>query len=326
MSRLTCRFCAHANPERARFCNECGSQIDLKPCRRCDAVNSVNASACHECGTVFADRSEPLLAAADSGATSHGDTAINVEHAPVPEWFAQSIDASPKPVSVFVHSPEADRVGAIVGQANADLPAVALPAVVETAIAQRIPADRSGDFDARTRRRSAQGAALLGLAFAIAGGAYWVHRPSTAPEDRSVQRGVIAFTQPADSMPAEPTVERAVVRSQSALAVPSPSLDDEAFESKASQVTSEESTAVPIVAEAPSQPAGVLDAPLAQSPAVKRSVPSTVASGTRKPLTSRAYEAPASPVLWPGPASSPGERACTQAVAALGLCDSQGSR
>jgi hypothetical protein len=51
---------------------------------------------------------------------------------------------------------------------------------------------------------------------------------------------------------------------------------------------------------------------------------STAARGARKSITSRTYDAPA--LRWPAPASSPGERACTEAVAALGLCDSQGGR
>lgn len=49
-SRLTCGFCAHANPRTAKFCNECGSPLDVTPCPRCDGVNARSATECYRCG------------------------------------------------------------------------------------------------------------------------------------------------------------------------------------------------------------------------------------------------------------------------------------
>jgi|SRR5689334_13972236 len=49
MSDLACNFCAHGNPEGSKFCNECGSPLNLTPCGRCEAVNAVSAERCHQC-------------------------------------------------------------------------------------------------------------------------------------------------------------------------------------------------------------------------------------------------------------------------------------
>jgi Double zinc ribbon len=55
-----CSFCEHANPLAAKFCNECGSPLNLKPCPQCDAVNGATSKACYMCGAFFPIRgSEP---------------------------------------------------------------------------------------------------------------------------------------------------------------------------------------------------------------------------------------------------------------------------
>ena len=53
MSTSSCRFCAHANPEGAKFCNDCGSPLHLKPCPQCEAITDVSAENCHQCGAPF---------------------------------------------------------------------------------------------------------------------------------------------------------------------------------------------------------------------------------------------------------------------------------
>ncbi len=49
-----CRFCRHGNPDGAKFCNECGSQLSLAPCPSCEAINDRDASTCHQCGAALA--------------------------------------------------------------------------------------------------------------------------------------------------------------------------------------------------------------------------------------------------------------------------------
>lgn len=53
MPSLCCSFCQHANPADARYCNECGGALQLKPCKRCDAINALDATQCHHCGADF---------------------------------------------------------------------------------------------------------------------------------------------------------------------------------------------------------------------------------------------------------------------------------
>jgi len=59
-----CRFCGHVKRDGARYCNECGSQLNLKPCRLCDAINDVAAEHCHKCGAALPGQSAPVTAAA----------------------------------------------------------------------------------------------------------------------------------------------------------------------------------------------------------------------------------------------------------------------
>jgi len=56
MASQTCSFCNHANPAGAKFCNECGSGLGLRPCARCDAINDVGATFCHHCGALLNER------------------------------------------------------------------------------------------------------------------------------------------------------------------------------------------------------------------------------------------------------------------------------
>jgi hypothetical protein len=53
MSPISCSFCTRVNPLDAKFCNQCGSPLGLKPCPACEAVNEAAALACHQCGAVL---------------------------------------------------------------------------------------------------------------------------------------------------------------------------------------------------------------------------------------------------------------------------------
>ena len=59
-----CAFCTHSNPSGARFCNECGSPLHLRPCEHCEAVNDVLERACYRCGAPMRveRRPEPIVA------------------------------------------------------------------------------------------------------------------------------------------------------------------------------------------------------------------------------------------------------------------------
>src|SRR6516225_3964563 len=49
-----CLFCSHDNPQGAKFCNECGSPLHLRPCWECDAINDAASETCYKCGAAYA--------------------------------------------------------------------------------------------------------------------------------------------------------------------------------------------------------------------------------------------------------------------------------
>jgi len=68
MQPVDCPFCGHANPEGAKFCNECGSPLYLAPCKECEAVNHVNDTTCYRCGARLAPHgATPPVGEADPG-------------------------------------------------------------------------------------------------------------------------------------------------------------------------------------------------------------------------------------------------------------------
>jgi hypothetical protein len=67
MSPNTCPFCELVNPPGAKFCNACGGALHLVPCARCGAVNDVTAAACYQCNAPIAGRD---AGAADAAAPS----------------------------------------------------------------------------------------------------------------------------------------------------------------------------------------------------------------------------------------------------------------
>lgn len=60
MSSIRCSFCQHPNLADAKYCNECGNTLALKPCAGCDAINDLHAARCHVCGEAFADAPSSL--------------------------------------------------------------------------------------------------------------------------------------------------------------------------------------------------------------------------------------------------------------------------
>jgi hypothetical protein len=66
-----CLFCSHANPAGAKFCNDCGSPLHLKPCSQCETVNDRAAKNCFKCRTEFPVLATPSEGAANVGTTGH---------------------------------------------------------------------------------------------------------------------------------------------------------------------------------------------------------------------------------------------------------------
>ncbi len=56
---MKCPACQFVNPEGAKFCNECGSKLELA-CPECGKVNPVNSKFCNECGYNLRESEETL--------------------------------------------------------------------------------------------------------------------------------------------------------------------------------------------------------------------------------------------------------------------------
>ena len=135
-----CRFCDHHNPAAAKFCNDCGLPLHLKPCNECDAVNQLAATNCHKCGAEdpASTRPDPALPGVDSSAASGTTTdAYNPATAAQPLFAASAVPAErrlrPGPVIAIATILIASAYGAY-------WIATAAPDVVEVVL-QPIPAD-----------------------------------------------------------------------------------------------------------------------------------------------------------------------------------------
>ncbi len=99
MSPLQCPFCAHTNPADAKFCNECGAPLHLRPCNQCEAVNNQVDENCYKCGMALsmpctANEAAPVWPALNTVAASAspGDLCFESGHAPLTESVTEGQD------------------------------------------------------------------------------------------------------------------------------------------------------------------------------------------------------------------------------------------
>jgi len=83
-----CPVCEHRNPRGSRFCNECGSPLQLRFCPACHAAEDVMSLECRSCGEKL-----PLVVIADTPPTPAQVLAASTEsiwktEAPQPALFA----------------------------------------------------------------------------------------------------------------------------------------------------------------------------------------------------------------------------------------------
>jgi hypothetical protein len=55
---MQCPSCQHENPERARFCNDCGAALEVR-CESCGQVNPAGSRFCNRCGAALVAPSSP---------------------------------------------------------------------------------------------------------------------------------------------------------------------------------------------------------------------------------------------------------------------------
>jgi hypothetical protein len=124
-----CPVCEHRNPRGSRFCNECGSPLQLRFCPACGAAEDVMSLECRACGEKL-----PLVAVTDTRAAPEVDPIALSENiwkgsppdvaelvpadddsqvvvhggaapAPVDEAFAAPAPVAPEPASQFAAEP-----------------------------------------------------------------------------------------------------------------------------------------------------------------------------------------------------------------------------
>ena len=95
-----CPFCDRHNPAGAKFCNDCGSPLHLKPCNRCGAVNHQAETNCYKCGAecpalFTTSKATPVLPAADvttPARATAGDVGVAAT-VPQPRFAAGALQA-----------------------------------------------------------------------------------------------------------------------------------------------------------------------------------------------------------------------------------------
>ena len=200
MSTLACRFCAHDNPAGAKFCNDCGSPLHLKPCPHCEAFTDLSAENCHQCGASFggvaADVPESAPASPVVVETAAGD-AIRPH---IPESLAACLDAADNRTR-----PEDDEVRHYIG----------------TTVSGDSASNGSGSDANRVRardrvvssRRSAYRALLVIVPVVLGAVAYYAYFQS-APVMRSLANFIVVAksadeaSPPVVTAPAEKEVDR----------------------------------------------------------------------------------------------------------------------
>src|ERR1043166_928039 len=99
---FSCSFCSHPNPAGSRFCNQCGSPLNLTPCPVCDAVNDLEAVHCHRCEATLRTEAVSEPAAVDGAGVQTVD-----EAASRPEFFEMYL----KPLRRDLGTPSESQAG-----------------------------------------------------------------------------------------------------------------------------------------------------------------------------------------------------------------------
>lgn len=344
MTTSTCAFCAHANPARAKFCNECASPLNMQPCRECEAVNARHAPSCHHCGAAMQPVADPveapterIVAEADATlATLNRELAL-ATHASSPDAATDTSPvAAPETIAMTVaalKTVEATKDSVEVGTAHV---------VVDLPSEEALIAARPHDREWRPERRSRGVAVALGVAvFAIAAAALYVVQDPTAFERWMSNIAAPAQDQPPSSEPA-PAIATPAETQAPAAASPSPGGTASAAPVRADDkapppAATAETSAPPAVAqpgEPTSPPAETPQPPTATRPVAVPQPPPRNAKSTQtrakaatqqqrardRARARRAAQSQAPSAPQPSSVEPRRAEACTEALASLGLC------
>ena len=323
-SSSICHFCAHGNPAGSRFCNQCGSPLDLKPCGQCDAMNHVSVDRCYQCGTAFAAEDGVLeVAEVGAGTAAAESTAAARAVSPPPLYSTPPLyDDTPPPGP-------ADRIPvALSDRIDASTERVAIPGQPTHPLTPFADASHSDDVDddgdwvdprrlhaarkglrAERRRHRVAQAALAGVCvFVIGAAAYYVLDTGMVPRVFQMARALGAADDQPRSAPPATTSAQPTTRT-SAAAAPEKATANEGAVPTADTGAASASSASPAV---PSTTSTTSSAPLPE-PAPSPPAP---ASSVSPPASAPSVSSPASALSVPLAASPPSVPAAARSHAA----------
>jgi ribosomal protein L40E len=82
METSLCSFCRHPNPPAAKFCNACGSSLQLQLCPHCGAIDNIGALTCYKCGQPHGADDDTATAAGNETLTPQAATGDDRREAP----------------------------------------------------------------------------------------------------------------------------------------------------------------------------------------------------------------------------------------------------
>jgi len=310
MSSSSCHFCAHGNPAGSKFCNECGSPLDLKPCSKCEAMNHVAVDRCYQCGTPFApsESREFAEAGADAGSTfafpaaggdGRADSRVSRAepgtglHDRIPVALSERIE----PVS-----PAADPLRRDRGDALPAKPALSGASVDDDAWSDTTRSIGASRNSARVReRRTGARGALAGVAVcAFVAAGYYAYRAQILPSRADVAR-LLPFGNDATRGATSSSATPAAPRTASPATAPASAAVAPAPAATAEPGSTASVSASPVAAPpASTAPAASATSPLPATTSPRASTTSTPASTTSPPASTT-----------DAPASTPGAPAST---------------
>jgi hypothetical protein len=186
MASSRCRFCGHDNPGGAKFCNDCGSPLHLKPCPQCEAINNQVADHCYQCGFSLAG------VATDTASVESASAVLDSPSSPRPptagpgdipeEFLADPFDVVMERMDRARRDAESGNVGVQGGEmAGTDANAKAKADAEYRNTPDPIPVLSADRRDFVTRSSASMGSVLAVALLAIAiGGGYYAYRHEVA--------------------------------------------------------------------------------------------------------------------------------------------------
>jgi hypothetical protein len=299
MSSVSCHFCSQCNPAGSKFCNQCGSPVDLKPCAKCEAMNHIAVDRCYQCGTPFAidenlEFAEAGASARNASAAPSGAGEVGVESGstrqesanPLPERIPVVLSQRMDPASAPADAGRHERAHA---QASAqDLPG----ADDDPWIDPRRALGTARDTARRAERRGATRAAFAGVVVcAVVGAGYYAYQAQMLPRVANVARALHLSNDPAPG--ATPASSSATSPSSPSGTVPASPAATAREESRQGSTAAGPATIAPATSAAAagaSPPGGTNDAPSTSAvPSASTSTSAAAAApgaSTQPPATS----------------------------------------